>query len=130
MPPKENGGDLVLQSYDPATAPGIGGPLPKDKLKALFWVAEGVTKSLVDWLAEGDSSPGQISPPVVVSQSETVLREKHGIKQVTDAGEGIKHVNYYISIGSGRVFVVNAGRADSQLWPEFELVLTSIRFAP
>jgi hypothetical protein len=128
--PKETGGDLVLQSYDPATAPGIGGPLPKDKLKVLFWVAEGVTKSLPDWLAEGDTSTGQILPPVIVSQEETTLADKQGVKRVTDEGEGITHVNYYLSMGGGRVFVINAGRGDSELWPDLELILASIRFAP
>ena len=65
-----------------------------------------------------------------MSQAEVVFDGKRGTTRVTDEGEGIEHVNDDIPIGSGRVFVVNAGRADSQLWPEFELVLASIRFAP
>ncbi|MEX0683033.1 MAG: hypothetical protein WED85_13655 [Dehalococcoidia bacterium] len=129
--PAETGGDLVLRSYDPATAPGIGGPIPKDKLKARFWVAEGVTKPLADWLAEGDASAGQFSTSVVVSQTEVTVAAKQGIRRVTDVGHGITHISYYLLMGGGRVFVVNGGRADSELWPDLEvIILASLRFAP
>jgi hypothetical protein len=127
-PPAKNGGDVILYSYDPAKAKGIGG-IPIDKLKVFFWVAEGVDQPLEEWLAEGKTSPGQISPPIVLSHYASTLGGKEGLVEAVE-NEGVKSISYYIPIGGGRVFVVNAAPADSQVWPEFEPVLDSIQFSP
>jgi hypothetical protein len=122
------GNNIILYSYEPVV--GDGRPVPKDKLKVFFWVAEGVNKPAEEWLEEGANSPGQISPRVVVAQTGVTVDGKQGLTQITDEGEGIRHASYYIPIGAGRIFVVNAGRDDSELWPEFEVVLASIRLPP
>jgi hypothetical protein len=127
--PKETGGDLVLRSYDPTTVPPIGGPVPKDKLKVLIWVAEGVNKPLADWLSEGKNSPGQVSPPVVLSQSTVTLGGKTGLVEFIES-EGARSAGYFIPLGGGRVFVINAIPSGSELWLDFERVLASIKLAP
>lgn len=118
-------GSVTLYSYDPAQAKGIGG-VPPDKLKAVFWVAEGVDKPLEEWLAEGDNSPGQISPPSVLAQSETMLGARQGLVRTIEI-DGEKYISYYVPLGAGRVFVVNGGSPDSQVWPQFLPVLASLR---
>jgi hypothetical protein len=104
-------------------------PVPRDKLKVFFWVAEGVDQPLEEWLAEGKTSPGQISPPTVLSKYASTLGGKEGLVEVVEH-DGVESINYYTPIGSGRVFVVNAVPADSQVWPKFEAVLGNLRFAP
>jgi hypothetical protein len=127
-PPAKNGGDVILYSYDPAKAKGIGG-IPIDKLKVFFWVAEGVDQPLEEWLAEGKTSPGQSTTPILLSQYASTLGGKEGLVELVDYG-GNKSISYYIPIGGGRVFVVNAAPADSQVWPDFEPVLDSIQLPP
>ena len=119
---------VILYSYDAASAVGDGRPVPPDKLKAFFWVAEGVHKPLEQWLAEGDNSPGQIAPPTLLSQTETLLGGKQALVRVIES-EGLKYISYYVPLGADRVFVVNGGHPDSQVWPQFVPVLDSIRFA-
>lgn len=124
-----NPGSLILYSYDLASVAGDGRPVPKDKLKVFFWVAEGVDKPIPEWLEEGHNGPGQITPPSVVSQTPTTLGGKQGLNEVVEVEDEGIHTSYYIPIGDERVFVVNAYPGDSIVWPEFETVLASIRFA-
>jgi hypothetical protein len=119
---------VILYSYDPAQAKGIG-RVPSDKLKAFFWVAEGVDKPLDQWLAEGRNNPGQPPPPTIVSTADVTLGGKAGLIEVVE-DEGARSTSYYLILGGGRVFVVNAGPSDSLVWPEFVPVLASLRFAP
>jgi len=65
----------------------------------------------------------------VLSQSGITIAGKQGLVETTEH-DGVSSTSYYIPIGGNRVFVVNAGPADSQVWPQFETVLSSIRFAP
>jgi hypothetical protein len=118
---------VLLYSYDPDAAVGDGRPVPRDKLKVFFWVAEGVDKPILEWLAEGRNNPGQPPLPTIVSQSEATLDGKTGVLEVLDE-DGLKHTGYYIPIGDSRVFVVNAIPGDSDVWPQFEAVLASVRF--
>lgn len=127
--PTETGGDLVLQSYDPATAPGIGGPLPKDKLKATIRVQEGVDKPVEQWLAEARNMPGQPPPPAILSTSQVTIGGKGGLVEISEY-EGEKLVAYYLVIGGGRLLIVGARPADSTQWPQFELAIATLRFTP
>jgi len=134
-PAKENGGQIILYSYDLASIPPeeAGTPVPKDKLKALFWIAEGIDKPLDQWLAEERtkaSTEQNMPPPTVVSQGPATLGGKEGIVEETIDSEGIKHKSYYIDLGGGRVFVTNAVPSDSEIWLEFDKVLATVRFAP
>jgi hypothetical protein len=124
-PAPSKGGDTILYSYDPSTAPGIGGPLPKDKLKVLFWVAKGVDKPIPEWLADGDDSPGQITPPTVISLNEFALDGRTGFVRVIESS-GEQLTSYYVRFGADMIFVVNAGASDSLPWSQFETVLASV----
>jgi hypothetical protein len=52
---------------------------------------------------------------------------REGIAEETQDGD-VKHIGYYIPLGGGRVFILNAVPADSELIPAFEPVLSSIAF--
>jgi len=132
-PPKDNGGLVILYSYNLANVPPeeAGMPVPKDKIKAIFWVAEGVNTPVEQWLAEGRaqaSAEQNLPPPSVISQSQAVVSGRQGLAEVIES-DGIQSNSYYIPLGSGRVFVVNGIPADSQVWPQFLPVLDSVRFA-
>ena len=129
----EPNGSVILYSYDLAGVPPeeAGMPVPKDRLKAFFWVAEGVNKPVEQWLAEGRaqaSAEQNLPPPLVISQSQAVLSGRQGLMEVIES-DGVRHISYYIPLGDGRVFVVNAVPEDSQVWPQFAPVLDSVRFA-
>jgi len=131
-PLQDNGGQVILYSYDFNGAVGDGRPVPKDKLKAFFWVAEGVDQSLEQWLAGGRakaSAEQNLSPPTVISQAPTALGQKEGLVEVTES-DGFASISYYATLDGGRVFVVNAGPADSERLAEFEGVLATLQFAP
>jgi hypothetical protein len=104
---------MTLYSYDAAVVPSAaaGMPVPKDELKAFFWVAEDVGISLDQWLEESDNGPGQISPPTVIARSSVTLDGKEGVVRITES-EGIQSISYYIPLSNARVFVVNAGPGD------------------
>jgi hypothetical protein len=127
-------GSVILYSYDLASVQpeDAGKPVPPDKLKAFFWIAEGVDKPLEQWLSDGRaqaSAEQNLPPPTVVSQSPAALADKQGLVEEIIESEGVKHRGYYIALGGGRVFVVNTVPADSQVWLEFESVLSSVRSA-
>jgi hypothetical protein len=127
VPPDKGGKYLTLYSYDPST--GSGAPISTERLKAFFWVAEGVYQPIEEWLDEGNDSPGQITPPTIVSREDVTLAGQPGIAEVVEL-DGVQSVGYYVSLGSGLVFAVDAIPADSDVWPAFEEVLASIRFSP
>jgi hypothetical protein len=133
-PPKDNGGQLSLYSYNLASVPPeeAGMPVPKDKLKVFFWVAEGVDKPIDQWLAEERakaSAEQNLPPPTVVSQSWAALADKQGLVVVIES-DGVKSISYYVGLGNERVFIVNAVPADSEIIPEVDKVLATIRFSP
>lgn len=126
----EKGGSVILYSYDPAKVPPeeAGMPVPKDKLKAIFHVVQGVEKPLDQWLAESRNQPGQPPPPEVLSTWDITLGGKSGIAELVDDG-GQQSVGYYIGLAGGWVFAIGSGPADSQVWGQFEKLLASIQFA-
>ncbi len=128
-PTKENGGSPILYSYDPsAVAPEEAGkPVPRDKLKAFFWVAKGVTQPLQEWLA-ATPEPGQPPTPKVTSQEEVMVAGREAVFQVTQNPE-TSDFSYYIRLNSSSVLVINAGPADSDLVVVFEQVISSLRFS-
>jgi hypothetical protein len=125
-PPKDNGGDLILYSYDPASVVGDGRPVPPDKIKVFIWIAEGVTGSIEQWLDEGRTGPGAITPVTLVSRSNDTLGGRNWVVQVVEA-EGVQSIGYYFSLGGGRIFAVNAVPANSKLLPELESSISSLR---
>jgi hypothetical protein len=126
-PPSTKGASVALYSYDPNLVPSgqAGMPVPKDRLKAIIRVAEGVNTSVEQWLI--DSRTGQ--PPVtIISSSSAVIGGLAGINEVVE-DEGGLHSAYYIPLGQGRIFIIGAVPADSQVWQQFQSVLNSIRFS-
>jgi hypothetical protein len=127
VPPSDKGGTAVLlYSYDPSSVPPeqAGEPVPKDKLKAIFRVEEGVYQPVDEWLAE--SRAGQ--PPVnILSSTNVSVDAKGGISEGTESN-GVTSTGYYVPMGGGLLFIVGAGPNDSDLWPVFEGVLASVRF--
>jgi len=132
FPPGKNGGDLNLYSYDLVSVPPeqAGMPVPRDKLKAISYVAEGVDKPLEQWLADARNDPAQPPPPTLLSTSDVALGGKTGLAQVVEDDYGVKHISYYLPLGGGRILVIGAVPADSVLWPQFEKLLASLHFAP
>jgi hypothetical protein len=130
-PAKDNGGIVILYSYNLASIPSgeAGMPVSKDKLKVVFSVTEGVNKSLQDWLSETRNSPGQPPAPTIVSSSDVTLGGKSGLVEVSDE-DGLKHITYYLVLGGGRILAISGVPADSQVWPQFEPVLATLQFAP
>lgn len=124
LSPPGPGRDAILYSYDPETAPGIGG-ISEDRLKAFWWVAEGVDQPLEQWLAEYNGPP---PTPAILSTSDIELAGKSGLRVLTDYN-GQRSVSYYVKLGGGRVFVINVIPADSKLWADFESVLASLDFS-
>ena len=128
-PPLQAGSDVTLQNYDPATAKGIGGPLPNDKLKAIFYVAQGVDKPLEHWISEARNDPGQPPPPTVLSTADITLGGKTGLTEIIE-DEGERDATYYLALGGGRVLVIGVGPVDSLVWADFVQILASLHFAP
>jgi len=124
-PPQSKGGDAILYSYDPAT--GGPGPVPPDKLKAFSWVAQGVDKPLQDWLYEQDHSPGEISPPTVLSETDVTLGARYALRRVTES-QGDQSISYYVPLAGNQIFVINANAPNQDVWAQFELVLNSLQF--
>ena len=87
------------------------------------------------WLAEADSSPGQISPPRVLSTSNVTLGGKPGLSRIVEsvyaAGDGSVQtdISYYVPLGGGRIFAINAGPADSKLLKQFQAILATLTFS-
>jgi hypothetical protein len=134
VPPKDPGGLVYLYSYSLASVKpeDAGKPVPIDQLKVIFWVAKGVDKPVDQWLAEEAEKAAveqNLPTPIVVSQAPVTLGGRPGLTQVTEA-DGVKDASYYIPIGGGQVFVINAGPADSLVWPLFDPVLASLQFSP
>lgn len=123
---KDNGGYLMLYSYDPASAVGDGRPVPPDKVKVSTWIAEGVDKPIEQWLDEGRTGPGVITPVTLVSRSNSTFGGRSWVVEVVEA-EDVQTVGYYFSLGGGRVFALDAVPADSKLMPELESLITSLR---
>lgn len=120
-----------LDSYDPARARARSG-IPRDKLRVIFWVADGVDKPIADWLTDGRNNPGQPPPPTDITDTDTTLGGRDGIFEVVQMNDGedsALHKSYYIAMWQSRLFVVNAVPGDSYLWPQLEPVLGSVRFA-
>ncbi len=128
-PPKDTSAVLYLYSYDVASVPPeeAGMPVPKDKLKVLFFVTEGVDKPLREWLEEQRNDAGQ-PPLTVVSSADITVAEKEGVVEVTEA-DGVQIIAYYLVIGGDRVLTISGVPADSELWPQFQEVLATLRFA-
>jgi hypothetical protein len=129
-PAKDNGGSVILYSYDLASIPSgeVGMPVPKSELKATFWIAEAGSESVQQWITDGDNSAAAQGLPVtIVSQSNTSLAGKQGIARATQADQTTDQ-SYYIPIGGGRIFVINATPADSDVWPQFSTVLATLQF--
>lgn len=131
-PPDDKSGSPILYSYSLASIPSeqAGMPVPKDRLKATFWVAEGVDQPLDQWLAEGRaqaSAQQGLPAPTVISQSQAVLDGRQGLTEITQS-DSVTTLSYYISLGGERVFVVNAQPSDSDVLAEFQVVIASIRF--
>lgn len=129
-PAKDNGGSVILYSYDLASIPSgeVGMPVPKSELKATFWIAEAGSESVQQWITDGDNSAAAQGLPVtIVSQSNTSLAGKQGIARATQADQTTDQ-SYYVPIGGGRIFVINATPADSDVWPQFSTVLATLQF--
>jgi hypothetical protein len=124
-PAKDGGSVVTLYSYDPSTV-SPEEQIPKDKLKAIIRVAEGVDKPIRQWLADLRNGSGQ-PPVVVVSSSDTTLGGRPGVAEVVDDG-ATREAGYYIDMGFGRILIMGAGPVDSQAWPGFETVLTTLKF--
>src|SRR5450759_4857357 len=125
-PPKDNGGYLMLYSYDPASAVDDGRPVPPDKVKVSTWIAEGVDKPIEQWLDEERTGPGVITPVTLVSRSNSTFGGRSWEVEVVEA-EDVQTVGYYFSLGGGRVFALDAVPADSKLMPELESLIASLR---
>lgn len=124
-PAKDGGSVVTLYSYDPSTT-SPEEQIPKDKLKAIVRVAEGIDKPIRQWPADSRNGSGQ--PPVVVlSTSDPTLGDRPGVAEVVDDGGG-HEAGYYIEMGASRLLMIGAGPADSQAWPGFETVLASLTF--
>lgn len=130
IPPTVKEGDVTLYSYDFRKVPpeDVGKPVPLDRLKAFFWVAEGVDQPIDQWLAERKSNPGEIDPTIIVSRSPITLAGSPGVLEIIDSG-GIQSAGYFVAMGAGRVFVVNVVPHNSELREQFDIVLESVRFA-
>ncbi len=126
--PKDNGGPVVLYSYDPAKIPPeeAGMPVPPDKLKVEILVfANPQNLSLDAWVAE-DRQRG--APVKVVSRSSLTLDSIPGISETikTDGGSATQ---YFFS-EAGRIYVMNAYPAVSALSATFDATLASFHFGP
>ncbi len=130
VPPKDAGGLVYLYSYDLASVPAedAGKPVPMDKLKVIFRVVQGVDEPVQEWLASQDSiSQSQGLPVVVISQTAVVVGGNDAMVRVTEA-EGVQSTSYFIPFGNGNLLVIGAVPANSALWPQFLIVISSLRF--